>query len=80
MKPQTAYDVESSANYVCVVNTKESIFNDIKNFVYNAPLMVQKYKDGKEHSYDLSLGDVCYVLSLPLRDMYLKEHPEVIKK
>ena len=79
MKPQTAYDVESSANYVCVVHTQNSIFNDIKMFVYNSPLVKIKDAEGIEHSRDLTLLDVCSVLSLPLRDMYLKEHPEVIQ-
>lgn len=77
MKPQTAFDVESAANYACAGFTDNSIFNDIKMFVYNAPPIKIKDEDGKERSYELALGDVCFALSLPLRDMYLKEHPEI---
>ena len=37
-----------------------------------------KDTNGKEKSYDLSIPDICFVLSLPLRDMYLKDHPKII--
>lgn len=77
MKPQTALDVESAANYACAGYTDNSIFNDIKMFVYNAPAIKIKDEEGKERSYELTLGDVCFALSIPLRDMYLKEHPEI---
>lgn len=36
-----------------------------------------KDENGVERDYDLSLSDVCFVLSLPLRDMYLEAHPEL---
>lgn len=73
MKPKTALDVENAANFACSGYTDEDMFNDIKDYVYNAPSITIKDEDGKERLYDITLGDVCYVLSLPLRDMYLKE-------
>lgn len=79
MKPQTALDVENAANFACAGYTEEPIFNDIKMFVYNAPSITIKDSAGTKKPYDLTLGDICYALSLPLRDMYLKEHPEVIQ-
>lgn len=27
---------------------------------------------------EIAITDVCFVLSLPLRDMYLKEHPQIV--
>lgn len=77
-KPQTALDVENAAHAVCVASTNNDMFNGLKNFVYNAPSYIVKDANGQEKPYDLSLPDVCFILSLPLRDMYLKEHSEIL--
>ena len=77
-KPQTALDVENAAHAVCVASTNNDMFNGLKNFVYNAPSYIVKDSNGQEKPYDLSLPDVCFILSLPLRDMYLKEHSEIL--
>lgn len=77
MKPKTAFDVEQAANFACAGYTDNEIFNDIKLYVYNAPAIKVKDSDGKERDYEITLGDVCYALSLPLRDMYLEEHQEI---
>lgn len=79
MKPKTALDVENAANFACVGYTDMDIFNGMKNYVYNAPTIHITTYDNKERPYDLSMDDVCFVLSLPLRDMYLTEHPEITK-
>lgn len=75
--PKTAFDVENAANMACSTTTDNAIFNDLKNFVYNSPSITIKDKDGEERLYDITLADVCFVLSLPLRDMYLNEHPQI---
>lgn len=74
---KTALDVELAANFVLLSNMNNDIFNDLKIFVYNAPTYMMK--DGKEgqRPYDLDMNDICFVLSLPLRDMYLTEHEEI---
>jgi len=77
--PKTALDVENATNYVCSAYTDNDIFNGIKLYVYKAPSLVVKNKKGEEMTYDLTLVDVCYVLSIPLRDMYLQEHPEILQ-
>lgn len=77
MNPKTALDVENAAKFACLGYTDNDIFNNIKMFVYNAPAIKAKDMEGKEITYALSLEDVCYTLSIPLRDMYLKEHPEI---
>lgn len=77
-KPKTALDVENVAHAVCVASTDNDMFNGLKNFVYNSPSYMIKDASGQERPYDLSLPDVCFILSLPLRDMYLKEHPEIL--
>lgn len=76
-KPKTALDVEDAANIACSAFTEEDMFNDIKSFVYNAPSITIPDGNGGSRSYDITLGDICYILSLPLRDMYLNEHPEI---
>lgn len=74
---QTALDIENAAHAALFYNTSDLIFNDIKNYVYNAPSSTVIEKDGTEKEYTVSLEDVCFVLSLPLRDMYLTENPDI---
>ena len=76
--PKTALDVENAANFACTMSTNEDMFIRLKNFVYNCPTIKLKNDDGTERDYEVSLGDVCFVLSLPLRDMYLKENPHLL--
>lgn len=76
LKPQTRLDVENASNFVCHTTTGEDMFNSIKDFVYNYPSMKIEDKNGDLKPYDLTLGDVCFIISLPLRDMYLEAHPE----
>lgn len=77
LSPKTALDVENAANFVCTSNIDNEIFNGLKNFVYNSPTYTLKDAEGKERLYDISMSDICFVLSLPLRDMYLSEHNEI---
>lgn len=74
-KPKTAYDVENLCYFACVSFVNDDMFNEIKSFLYNYPTI--PWLDGKEHEVDMD--DACSVLSLPLRDMYLEEHPDVMK-
>lgn len=76
-KPTTALDVENAANLACGGSTGELMFSDIKSYVYNAPSIEITDYEGNKRKYDITLGDVCFVLSIPLRDMYLKEHTEI---
>lgn len=76
-RPKTALDVEIAANLACSSNIDNDIFNGMKDFVYNSPSYTVKDKDGNEREYDISLSDICFVLSIPLRDMYLNEHQEI---
>lgn len=78
--PKTAYDVENAAHTVCLTSTDNEVFNGLKNFVYNSPSYDIKDDEGKDKKYDLSLPDLCFVLSIPLRDMYLTAHPEIVSE
>lgn len=74
--PQTALDVEVSAYDVLIESLNSEIFNELKHWVYNSPTR-QININGKVEDYSVTLGDICFVLSLPLRDKYLALHPEI---
>ena len=74
-KPKTAYDVENLCYFACAANVNNDAFNEIKSFLYNYPTLT--LPDGKP--YEVTMDAACSVLSLPLRDMYLDEHPEIIR-
>ncbi len=76
--PMTALDVEISAHNVLIESLNSDIFNGIKNWVYNSPTRKITI-NGQVVDYTITLGDVCFVLSLPLRDLYLDCHPEIAK-
>ena len=74
--PKTALDVEMAASEVLFENLHNDIFNGLENWVYNCPTRKIKV-NGQEQDYNVTMNDVCFILSLPLRDMYLETHPEV---
>lgn len=76
-KPRTALDVETSALMTCLSYCNEEEFDNIKNFVYNSPEYSIKDNKGNDKKYILRLTDVCFILSIPLRDLYLSQHPEI---
>lgn len=71
--PLVPYDVQQEAMTAFVEFVPTPAFNNFKNFVYNAPEV--KLEDGTMHAYDIP--DICFVLGLRLRDMYLEAHPEI---
>ncbi|MBQ8223655.1 MAG: hypothetical protein IJZ87_10015 [Bacteroidales bacterium] len=74
--PKTALDVEESALEVLFTLTDNDMFIRIKNWVCNCSTR-KIIVDGVEKKYDITMSDVCFVLSLPLRNMYLDLHPEL---
>jgi len=75
-KPKTALDVEESALQVLYDNIDNDMFIGMKNWVYNSPSRKVRI-DGIEKDYVITMNDVCFVLSLPLRDRYLDVHPNL---
>jgi hypothetical protein len=67
--PLTELDVEQLAFAACQSLTITPVFNKLKRYVYNASPI--ELADGKK--YELDLSDICFTLSIPLRDMYLSE-------
>lgn len=74
--PKTALDVEAQAYEVLLADQNMDIFNKLKQWVYNSPNWDLEINGNKE-AYSITMGDICFVLSIPLRDMYLEEHPEI---
>lgn len=73
--PKAALDVEIAAKIACVSVINEDFFIPIKTYIFNCPLI--DAGEGKD-PIDMDLGVACFVLSVPLRDMYLKEHPNLV--
>lgn len=66
--PQTKLDVETYARAAMVALSCEPAFNNIKDFIYDhAAIEI----DGQQR--EITLQDICFILSLPLRDMYITE-------
>lgn len=77
--PGTALDVENLAIEVLISRLDSGIFNELKQWVYNSPsLKIEIQGQGQE--YAVTMNDICFVLSLPLRDMYLETHPDLAKR
>ena len=72
-KPLVALDVEQLSNAACVSLVPTIAFNSLKNYVYNEPTWTLPNGD----KYDITVNDLCFVLGLRLRDMYLEENPEI---
>lgn len=75
--PTTPLDVELYAKEVCIELLANPVFERIKNIVYRHPAVAIKTLDGSETEYGFTIADACFVLSLPIRDEYLKAHPEI---
>jgi hypothetical protein len=73
-EPKTPLDVEDYAKQVLLANLKNDIFNEIKNYVYNAPCIEVKNESGEIEKYTITMQDICYILSIPLRDTYLEKN------
>lgn len=74
--PKTAFDVEESALAVLFTLMDNDMFIGMKNWVYNSsPRKI--LVDGIEKDYVITMNEVCFVLSLPLRNMYLELHSEL---
>ena len=70
-RPLVELDVEQAAVAACLALAGTPAFNRIKQFVYEEPAW--KLPDGA--AYDITTEDVCFVIGLRLRDIYLNEVP-----
>ena len=67
--------MEAAASNACAQLVTDDKANDVKVFVYNYPMQ----NDGGGNEVEVTLQNALFVLSLPLRDMYLAEHPHILQ-
>lgn len=67
--PKTKLDVQNISMTALLYYTTTDAFNNIKDIIYDMPEM-----ETDEGKYEVTLNDICFVMSLPLRDMYITEH------
>lgn len=68
-KPLTRLDVEMEAQKALMALSFTPVFNPIKDYVYDASEI--DLDDGT--TFEMTIGDICFILSIPLRDMYINE-------
>ncbi len=79
LAPKTALDVENFALSILRISLCNDIFIPLKSWVYNEPTRDIVNRDGKTVPTEVSMDDVLFVLSLPLRDKYLEAHENIIR-
>ena len=80
INPQTAYDVEEEALSYLLRNMGNEMFADIKKFLYYSPDTIQ-LKDpssGEDKDVRLSMQSIIKLMSIYLRDLYLKKHSNIV--
>lgn len=73
----TALDVEEASYEVLLSNIELPLFKPLKDWVYNCPDWRLDTGEGMK-PYSIEMYDVCFVMSIPLRDEYLSRHPDII--
>jgi len=78
MQPKVELDVENCSLSILSETINKDIFNEIKNFIFHAPSPYTKYRNGEELSIKspITTNSVLYVMSIYLRDKFLKQYPE----
>lgn len=69
-QPATLLDVESLAQMTLLDELSNIIFVPLKNWVYNSP----SYKLENDEILDVSINDICFLISLKLRDDFIAEN------
>ena len=76
MNPQTPLDVEDDSYSVLMGHLSDAAFNGVKNYIYYQPERITlKGDDGKDLTIRLSLPLLVKLMSIVLRDRYLKKYP-----
>ena len=77
--PQTPYDVEDKALSVMFLTRSDDMFNPIKEYLYYAP-EIKTFTDTDTSEIEevkLSMSTILKIMSLALRDEYLKRNPSI---
>jgi hypothetical protein len=79
INPKTAYDVEGESFNLILKNTGQPYFKPIKDYLYVSPdpARIVNPDTKREVEVSVSLTLIAKLMSLVLRDEYLKLHPEI---
>lgn len=77
MNPNNPYDVEKSAMKAILGSIKSDIFVPIKNYLYYSPdkISFHNEQESKDEVVKLSIYSIIGVMTIFLRDEYLKRYP-----
>ena len=76
MNPLTPPDVEDDSYAVLMKRLSEPMFNEVKNYIYYQPEMVTvKDEKGEDVTVRLSLLLLVKLMSIDLRDKYIRKYP-----
>ena len=80
INPQTAYDVEEEALSYLLRNMGNEMFADIKKFLYYSPdtIQLKHPSPGEDKDVRLSMQSIIKLMSIYLRDLYLKKHSNIV--
>lgn len=77
--PATPYDVEEAAMNTLLFSMKDESFNEIKNYLYYSPETVELEdpETGERKEVKVSMSALITLMSIYLRDEYLKRNPSI---
>ncbi|MDR1939059.1 MAG: hypothetical protein LBQ73_11270 [Tannerellaceae bacterium] len=77
--PLTAFDVEDMAFKIMLRNINHPMYNDLKQFLYNAPeqIPVTSPQTGEEKKIAFDMNVAMQLMAIYLRDLYLDIHPDI---
>lgn len=74
---KTAFDAETKAYFAIMRNDDNDAFIPLKKYIYNAPQFVDVTTKNKTVKVELNYDAILRLISIKLRDEYIKLHPEI---
>jgi hypothetical protein len=73
-KPETEYDVENISSFSVTLGMSRGLLNPVKDFLYNSPDKIKITVDGVEKEIGISDLLLSQLMSIYIRDKYLKDY------
>lgn len=80
INPKTAYDVENESLNILLRNMGSPMFDPIKKYLYYSPenIKLKDPEDGCMKEISISIHHIAKLMSINLRDAYLKKHNDIL--
>lgn len=80
INPKTAYDVENESLNILLKNIGNPIFDKVKQYLYYSPekVTLEDPEDGKLKELPVSIHHIAKLMSVYLRDEYLRKHTNIV--